>query len=325
MFGWSPRRLTKCSAGLLACELTGRLAWFSFGFGGETPPKLAGEDACATLSVGQRGRLLDKRRNWSCLLGCALVTVAPVFAQRALSTDTSISEASQSIYKSPELITGSIYARDAEPARLLFKLKRTSTSSGAALKVLREYSYPDGRLAARERVTYQGNVLRVYELDELQTGGSGSVNIEGARADRIAFRYSKDASHSSLAIKTESLVGDLLVNDMVGPFLASHWAQLLRGEKVPCRYVVVPRKETVGFSFTKDSESTWRGHDVLIVKMQPTSLLISVLVDPLYFTIQKAPPHRVLRYIGRTTPKLSEGGRWKDLDATTVFDWQSAK
>jgi hypothetical protein len=52
---------------------------------------------------------------------------------------------------------------------------------------------------------------------------------------------------------------------------------------------------------------------------------LATLVDPLYFTLEKAPPHRVLRYAGRTTPKTQVGGKWKDLDAVTVFDWDSAR
>jgi hypothetical protein len=47
--GHKSRRLTKCSVGVLAGELAG----FSFDSGGGTPPVLAGEDACATLSSGQ--------------------------------------------------------------------------------------------------------------------------------------------------------------------------------------------------------------------------------------------------------------------------------
>jgi hypothetical protein len=111
---------------------------------------------------------------------------------------------------------------------------------------------------------------------------------------------------------------------MVGPFLVSHWDSIQRGEKVKCRYIVVPRKETVGFTFVRDPESKPQDSRVLVVKMEPTSPFISALVDPLFFTIEQAPPHRILKYAGRTTPKVDAGGKWKDLDAVTVFDWKSA-
>ena len=54
--------------------------------------------------------------------------------------------------------------------------------------------------------------------------------------------------------------------------------------------------------------------------MEPTSLVIAALVDPLYFTVEKNGPHRVLEYVGRTTPKIERNGKWKDLDAVTVYN-----
>jgi hypothetical protein len=64
---------------------------------------------------------------------------------------------------------------------------------------------------------------------------------------------------------------------------------------------------------------------VLLVKMEVSSLLLAALVDPLYFTIEKAAPHHVLQYVGRTLPKIQAGTKWKDLDAVTIFDWATAR
>ncbi len=41
--------------------------------------------------------------------------------------------------------------------------------------------------------------------------------------------------------------------------------------------------------------------------------------------MEKNPTNRVLQYVGRTTPKIRVGTSWKDLDAVTVFDWESAR
>jgi len=113
-----------------------------------------------------------------------------------------------------------------------------------------------------------------------------------------------------------------LINETVGPLLGSHWDALQRGEKVKCRCIVIPRGETIGFTFAKQSERKQAGKDLIIVKMTPTSPIIGVLVDPLIFTIEKAGRHRVLDYVGRTTPKIKEGNQWKDLDGVTVFEWK---
>ncbi len=126
-------------------------------------------------------------------------------------------------------------------------------------------------------------------------------------------------------VRTDRLAPDTLVADMVGPFLVSQWEALEHGDKVKCRFIVVPRTETVGFTFLKDSVSSWQGHQVLVVRMEPTSKFVSLLVDPLFFTIEKNPPHRVLRYLGCTTPKIQVHGKWKDLDAETIFDLNSAR
>ena len=95
-----------------------------------------------------------------------------------------------------------------------------------------------------------------------------------------------------------------------------------QGKAVKCRYIVVPRRETVGFSFAKESASTWQGRSVFIIKMEPVSPIIGELVDPLLFTIEAEGQHRVLEYTGRTTPKIRAGNKWKDLEAVTVFDWK---
>jgi hypothetical protein len=61
---------------------------------------------------------------------------------------------------------------------------------------------------------------------------------------------------------------------------------------------------------------------VELIKMEPVSRLVAHLVNPLVFTVEKDSPHRVLSYIGRTTPRMKKGKSWKYLDAETVFDWK---
>jgi hypothetical protein len=77
----------------------------------------------------------------------------------------------------------------------------------------------------------------------------------------------------------------------------------------------------VGFTFEKVKAEKPGNRDVVIIKMSATSPIISALVDPLYFTIEKGGKYRVLEYQGRTTPKLQVGKKWRDLDAVTVFNW----
>ena len=205
-------------------------------------------------------------------------------------------ESAELKYEEPKYLTGAIYSPGDK--QLLFRFKRVATRSGSTLKVQRDFTYPSGKLAAQERLTYEGDELVSYELDEMQTGASGSAKIRRTphhpSAGRIEFRL-------------------------------SHWDALQRGEKLKCRYLGLPRRETVGFNFVIGPEFKQDGRDVLIIRMEPSSPFVAALVDPLVFSVEKAPPHHILQYVGRTTPKSQVGRKWCDLDAVTVFDWPSAR
>lgn len=260
-----------------------------------------------------------------------LVSILPLGASAvpAFAADTMTNRGGGMLkYEEPRHLTGSIYGQGGDKEKLLYKFQREATRTGNSLNVQRDYTYPDGKQAARERAVYEGNDLVYYELKEPPTGAEGSATIKREPKNpgngSIEFEFTSQTGKKPKA-DSEALRENTLINDMIGPFLASHWDALVGGQKVKCRYVVVPRRETVGFTFVRDSESLWRNKRVIILKMEPTSPVISTLVDPLYFTIEKDPPHRVLQYVGRTTPKVEIAGKWKDFDAVTVFDWESAR
>jgi hypothetical protein len=230
-------------------------------------------------------------------------------------------------YEAPLTVSGAIYPKGSTNETPLFNFKRHATRSGEMLTVLREFTYPDGRLAVRQRLVYDGDDLVSIEHEDLQTGARGSAVIRRALnnpAKRLVeFEYTKDAS-SGAKPKTseEPLRDDTLTDDMIGVFLQSHWEAISNGRAVKCRYLVVSRRQTVGFTFVRISESTFDGLPVVIVKMEATSILVSALVNPLFFTVEKDAPHRTLQYIGRTEPKLHAGTKWTELDAVTVFGWK---
>jgi hypothetical protein len=229
-------------------------------------------------------------------------------------------------YEQLQMRGATIYEASSNKKRVLYKFKRTVTRSGPIVKAVREFSYPDGKVAARERMAYEGDNLVSYELEELQINARGGVKLrrdpKNPVKGEITFEYVTDTNSSGKrSANTESLRPDTLVGDMIAPFLTAHWNELIKGKAVKCRYIAAARAETVGFTFEKHSESIWQGKPVVIIKMSATSFIIAALVDPLFFTMEKDGEHRVLQYDGRTTPKLKEGDKWKDLDAVIVFDW----
>jgi hypothetical protein len=262
----------------------------------------------------------------SLLIGVAVSLISAWTTQSIQAADTANPPAAPLKYEEPKLLTATIYAQDSGRQQVLFKFKRVATRSGSELSVLREYTYPDGRPAARERVVYNGDDMSSYALEELQIGAAGAVKVLRDRSNPaksvLQFEYTKDlASGRKPKTSTEPLRNDTLTSDMVGTFLGAHWSELANGSKLKCRYVVVPRRETVGFTFVKERETTSQGRRAVIIKMEATSPIIAQLVDPLFFTLEAESPHGVLEYTGRVTPKARVGNKWDDLDATCVFDW----
>jgi len=250
-----------------------------------------------------------------------LCTFAHTFAAGSLGAAV---PAEQIDYEEPKLLTGSIYRKDPASDRLLFKFRRTATRSGNTVEVLREYYSPEGSLAARERAVYDRDHLVSYKMDELQSGASGSAvfrsEASSSKSQRIVFEYiSKPGAKTQQG--NEAVRQDVLINDMIPAILVAHWKELMNGVAVRFRFIVLQRAETVGFKLVKESESTRRGTPVVIVRMEPTSPIIARLVNPIRFTVEQEGEHRILEYVGRTTPMIKNRNRWEDLDALTVFDW----
>lgn len=213
------------------------------------------------------------------------------------------------------------------PSECLFKSERRSTRTGSTVQVTCDYTYPNGSQAARDRIVYEAGRLASFEEEEIQTSEKGSAVIRPDPKNpdhwRVYFEYAiGQGSAVKKSSSSEALDNDTLIDDMIPAFIVSHWEQLNQGLAAKFRYIVLSRKETVGFKLVKDTETTWRGQPVLQIKMEPTSFIIAQLVDPLLFVVEKGGKHRILQYIGRTTPLIRNGNKWKELDAISIFDWK---
>jgi hypothetical protein len=230
-------------------------------------------------------------------------------------------------YEEPKLLIGNIFPMGPDPRKVLFKSRRTAVREGGTVKVACEYTAPDGSIVALDRIVYGAGRLASFASDEFQNGEKGSAVLRadprhpGQRA--IFFEFTA-APGGDVKKRSESERPDMetLVDDMIPAFIVSHWDALAAGAAAKFRYIVLSRAETVGFRLVKESESTRQGKPVLRIKMEPTSIIIAQLVDPLYFIVEKDAPHRILQYLGRTTPVIKNGNKWKDLDADTVFEWK---
>jgi hypothetical protein len=98
----------------------------------------------------------------------------------------------------------------------------------------------------------------------------------------------------------------------------------MKGDSVKARMAIPGRLETVGFKFTREDDEKFRGEEVVVIKMKPTSFIISALVDPMYFRFKKD-GSRILEFVGRLLPKQKIKGEWRDLDADMVYQYPDGK
>jgi hypothetical protein len=239
-----------------------------------------------------------------------------VCASRAASDPTD--------YLQPIRLPGTVFPIGG--GQLLFKTERRAIETNGAVYATSDFTYPNGELAVQDRIVYRAGELVSIEEDLLQLGEKAGAVI---RPDprhlaslRLFFHYtSGHGAAARTATASEPLQNDTLVNDMIGPFIASHWGLFEKGAPARFRLLVLSRKETVGFKLVKQGESSLKGAPVVWLRMEPTSIIIARLVDPLFFEVEKDPPHHVLQYKGRTTPLTRSGSKWKDLDALCVYDW----
>jgi hypothetical protein len=245
------------------------------------------------------------------LARCGVVCACVLWAARGLCAAPPLEE--------PVLLTGTIYETSSGTNKVLFTFRRTAVRSNDLVHVVRDFLYPNGSVAARETVVFARGELVSFQLDEKQTGARGSSSVTTDAKRKLLFGWA--AAGAKRKTDSEVLQTDTLVGDMIPNFIVAHWNELARGEAVNFRYIASSRLETVGFKLVKESEITWRGKAALRLRMEPSSVVIRQIVDPLFFIVEKAGAHRVLEYIGRTTPKQREGAKWKDLDARTIYDW----
>jgi hypothetical protein len=229
-------------------------------------------------------------------------------------------------YEPPKLLVGNLYSLEPGPRKLLFKSVRRATRTGATVQASCDYTYPDGSLAARDQIVYESGQLVSFEEEELQTGEKGTATIrpdpKQPGRKRIYFEYTVGkGGDTKKSTASEAMENDTLIDDMIGPFITTHWATFEKGSPARFRYIVLSRKETVGFKLIKTADATWQGKPVVHIKMEPTSFIIAKLVDPLLFIVEKNGEHRILEYVGRTTPLIKSGSKWKDLDARSVYEW----
>ncbi len=210
--------------------------------------------------------------------------------------------------------TAKVYELDKPREKVLFNYKSESENVGDTVIVNNHFTYPDGKLATHEEITFQKNGrVSLYKQDQAQIGAKGQIEIAGGKAK---FTYTKDGKTKTA---TEDAGDDFIVGSQIPLEIGAHWAELMRGDTFKRRLAVLDRCDSVGFNYSKEGEGEVDGKKAVIIKMKPSSFIIAALVNPLHFYM--SPDGQELFEIkGRTTVKRDKGGgKFGDLDADIIY------
>ena len=262
--------------------------------------------------------------------GSAWVLVGLLFVfwrEGAIADSTNEAPASPTIdLASPAVMTGTLYEIGSNRKTVLFKYRREATRTGQLIRVEISYTLPDGSVACREHIQYQEDRLLDYQMEDLRARALGTIKIEPdpgkPKKERVFLEYHQgDPNEAKSQKKSEVLQPNMVISDTVYPFILTHWDELQQGTAVKFHFICLDPATTFNFRLTREPDGSAPDQTVVKIKMEPTNLIIAHWVRPIIFTVEKAAPHRVFSYIGRTTPRTKVGGAWKGVEAEAVFDW----
>ena len=206
--------------------------------------------------------------------------------------------------------------KDNSKTDLMFKLNRATTQTPVGeSSVTRLYTDASDKKVVEENFKYKDGKLSYYTFESYQNGEKGHAEVKEGKIYLTFAKAGEEAKTDSEDYKDNTIMSDQIV-----PYLQNHWNELVSGNTVKVRYVSIARRETVGFEFFKVEDTKLNGQDAIKIKMKPSSFIIAAIVNPLFFTFAKDESKKLLTLEGRTAPQIQDKGKWKDLDAYTVYE-----
>jgi autotransporter translocation and assembly factor TamB len=205
----------------------------------------------------------------------------------------------------------------AAPAATVYTYERRVAASADGLTASHLTRDAAGALLIDETVQMSNAyALRRFEADNRQQHyrGSATLSADGRRLDFELTHDGKASSHASQAVSDPVVAGPSLHG-----FILQHWDQLVAGDAIDVRMIVMAKMTTYGFrirAHSRDGERT-------AFSVTPTNWLVRIAVAPLTVAFDSSTRH-VLRYDGRVPPLRIVDGRARAFDARVDYTMKAA-
>lgn len=210
-----------------------------------------------------------------------------------------------------EVVGSTIYEMDSQRQKVLFTTEFSKESDNGHEIERVVFKDAAGKVIVEEEVRFKDDQVFEYSKNSLQRGVVGKLKV---KEGKVHFHLKTPKKNKS---DDEKLKGNFIVGLSLVRFVHKNWDKLVSGESIKIRFAVLERIETVGFKLFRHKKLEKQPDDI-VVKMKPSSFIISALVDPVHFYFSKK-DKRLVSYIGRVKPKMLKGKKWKDVDAEVVY------
>ncbi|MBC7690874.1 MAG: hypothetical protein H7222_03840 [Methylotenera sp.] len=209
---------------------------------------------------------------------------------------------------------GQIYEISSERKILLFTIHAELKEPDAKTRTfVSSYLAADDTEAMSETATYENLKLMKYRVVQKQLNELYELTLADSKLHFSVTRKGKTETSE------EKLPENLLIGPSFVPFFQQHWNELKAG-RLRFRLAVLDRKASYEFDFQRLREIKFEGQEAVLVKMTPTSSMISAFVQPTYLTLS-SDGSRIFEIKGRMLPKLKVGSRWKDFEGEAYFTY----
>ncbi len=198
---------------------------------------------------------------------------------------------------------------DKEGKNKQFTYERYINKAGDSTTHRAVYKDLDGEVLTEETMVEKKGQLVRYDMDQKQLKQKAWIEIKDGKIEYNLKKFRKSNYPITSNMKDNFVVGLQLVD-----LIRTNWDKLLKGDDVKFHLGVWHRQETIGFNFSQESKDD----KTLVVKMNPSSMFIRAVVDPLYFTLDRA-TKTLIEYKGRTTPKEKRGRDFYDFDGLVKY------
>jgi hypothetical protein len=159
----------------------------------------------------------------------------------------------------------------------------------------------------------------VYQLiQQLQIKEAYQLKVESGRGTFSTYKTSGKIGDIDFTKPSETKTVKIEDSFITGPvaeaYLQKNFPTLLDGKIVYAHFGIFELLKVVDFYFKKKSATDKE----LVVKMEPDNFFISLLVDPIYLTFDKA-TKTIVRFKGRTPLRQKVEGEWKPYDAEIIY------